>query len=185
MKTFVGALLLGFLIAVLGCGSYDPNETTELYLPDYEIYKAEVHPFLNRQCGTLDCHGQVGRPFRNYGSRGLRLFDKQARLTPGGGDTVEEEFRASYVSIIGLEPEATRRVVAGDQDARTLLIFRKPSGSAPGQPSSLAGERHKGGTVGTTDGPALSCLYAWLSIAKNGGFSDESRRACSDARQLP
>ncbi len=186
MKALAGMLSLGLVFAAFACGSYDPDATTELYLPDYAIYKDQVHPWMNRQCGSLDCHGQVGRPFRNYGARGLRLFDKQARLTPGGGDTVEEEFRASYVSLIGLEPEATRRVVAGEQDARTLLIFRKPSGSAPGSlDPSFAGERHKGGTVGTVDGPALSCLYAWLSIEKNGGFSEQSRQACSAAANLP
>lgn len=171
-------------VTALGCGGYDPNATTELYLPDYEIYKAEVHPFLNKQCGTLDCHGQVGRPFRNYGSRGLRLFDRQARLAPGGEDTVEEEFRASYESLIGLEPEATRRVVAGEQDARTLLVMRKPAGSAPGQDPSNAGERHKGGNIGTNGGSLLNCLYAWLSINKTGGFSERDAKECEDARNL-
>jgi hypothetical protein len=159
---------------VIACGTYDPNATTELYQPDYDIYVNQIHPWMNRQCGTLDCHGQVGRPFRVYGARGLRLYDRQARLAPGGADTVPEEFRASYESLIGLEPEATRRVVAGDQEAQTLLIIRKPAGSAPGQTDSKAGERHKGGTVGTTEGGPLACLIAWLEIKKLGGFTGAS-----------
>lgn len=184
VSAFVASLAFGLMVATLACGGYDPNATTELYLPDYDVYKTQVHPFLNKQCGTLDCHGQVGRPFRNYGSRGLRLFDKEARLVPGGADTVEEEFRASYESIIGLEPEATRRVVAGDQDAFTLLIMRKPAGSAPGQDPSKAGERHKGGNIGTNGGSALNCLYAWLSASANGGFTAADAKECEDARNL-
>ena len=185
----VGVIRAGALAALVGaalsCGSYDPNATTTLYLPDYEIYKTQLHPYLNRQCGTLDCHGQEGRPFRNYGVRGLRLFDKEARLVPGSQDTVEEEYRASYESIIGLEPEATRRVVACEQDPGTLLIYRKPTGTSPDLGTGIEGESHKGGQVTDGDGPGANCIFAWperplqrvAHLPGNGRLCERSRLA--------
>ena len=182
------AAFVGVALGAVGSGcanSYDPDATTQLYLLDYDLYKAQVHPFVNRQCGTLDCHGQVGRPFRNYGARGLRLYDKEARLTPGGTDTVEEEYRASYESLLGLEPEATRRVVACDQDARTLLMLRKPAGLGPQDDGDQGeGERHKGGRVAASGSPGYACLYAWLR-SNCEPFAQQAFADCALAADLP
>lgn len=187
MKPTLGATIAGFVLAVSACG-YDPNETTTLYLPDYEIYKTQIHQFMNQQCGTLDCHGQVGRPLRIYGQRGLRLFSDEAKLTPGGKPTEEAEYRDTYESIIGLEPEATRRVIACEQDPSTLLLLRKPSGFAPreGNTSDGEGERHKGGRVTTSSGVGYACLYGWLRAGcEEDGFGEQARRDCADAVALP
>lgn len=187
MKTrFFSATLTGAFFALFACG-YDPDATTTLYTPDYTIYKEKVHQFVNQRCGTLDCHGQVGRPFRNYGSRGLRLYDEEAKLTPGGDATDEAEYRASYESIIGLEPEATRRVVACEQEVSTLLLFRKAAGRAPGDPRPGGeGERHKGGSVAATGTPGYACMLAWLTMGcRESGFGAQAEADCRAARALP
>jgi len=185
MNRFAVASLLGFVFAAFACGGYDPNATTTLYLPDYDLYKVEVHQFVNQQCGTLDCHGQVGRPLRNYGTRGLRLFDEEAKLTPGGDPTDEAEYRASFESIIGLEPEATRRVIACEQDPSTLLMLRKPAGLGPQDTDIGEGERHKGGRVAGAGSPGYACLYAWLTQAcTTTGFGRQAQSDCKQAREL-
>lgn len=192
MRQLVRACGVSLAIAWVGalgataCG-YDPNAVTELSLPDYELFKNEVHPYLNRQCGTLDCHGQPGRPLRIYGQMGLRLFDPQARLIPGRDiATTEEEFRASFESVIGLEPEATRRVVAGNQTPETLLLLRKPSGELPtANADSGEGERHKGGLVTASNGPGYRCVLQWLLTPAGASMSSEGLNDCRSARALP
>lgn len=186
IKPTLAAALVGFVIAASAC-HYDPNETTTLYLPDYEIYKTQVHQFMNQQCGTLDCHGQVGRPLRIYGARGLRLFSDEAKLTPGGKPTEEAEYRDTYESIIGLEPEATRRVIACEQDPGTLLLLRKPSGYGPReQRDNGEGESHKGGRVTAAGAAGYACLYGWLTAGCSAdGFGAAARQDCADAALLP
>lgn len=185
----IQAAVIGLAIgAMASCGGYDPDATTTLYLPDYDAFRDYVHPYLNKQCGTLDCHGQVGRPLRIYGKRGLRLFDKNAGLVPGGDETVPEEYRATYESVLGLEPEATRRVVACDQDPETLLFLRKPKGLGPNQSDSngtATGERHKGGTVITPASAEAVCLRGWLAASCNPGGFEAVRRECEDALKRP
>ena len=39
-----------------------------------------VDPYLQRRCGTLDCHGQPGRAYRIYGFTGFRLYNEDAGL---------------------------------------------------------------------------------------------------------
>src|SRR4051812_23481216 len=62
----------------------------------------EVSDALELSCGTLDCHGQVGRNLRVYGYGGLRL---SAIDPPAGDPTTDLEYLASYVSLVSLEPE--------------------------------------------------------------------------------
>jgi hypothetical protein len=53
-------------------------------------------------CGSLDCHGQIGRNLRLYGMQGLRLDPKDV---PCGAHTSQAEIDADYQTVIGLEPE--------------------------------------------------------------------------------
>lgn len=188
MKKILAACIgvLGAFV-LSGCGGYDADATTTLYLPDYEIFKAQVHPYLNRQCGTLDCHGAPGRPFRVQGFWGLRRFVGDGGLVPGDEQTTEEEFRGSFESLIGLEPEATRRVVAGEQAPGSLLILRKPTGTGPAEPSSPQdqGERHKGGRVTSSSGPGYQCIAAWLTTPAGTQLSEQGQVDCRAAQALP
>ena len=84
---------------------------TTILAPDQNEF-AQVSPVFERRCGTLDCHGQVGRPLRIYSGLGLRL-PNDAGDTPGNGATTPDEITNNYRAVIGLEPEEMSRVVAG------------------------------------------------------------------------
>jgi hypothetical protein len=166
--SILAALAAGGL-SFFACASV-PDETryTQILAPDPAQFQASVSLFLERRCGTLDCHGQAGRPLRIYGARGLRK-QNDAGLTPISGDTSIEEIAANYRSVIGLEPEAMSRVVAADgDDPERLLIVRKPIDIGEG------GERHKGGAVIGRGSDGYLCLTSWLGNRTNA-------KACNDA----
>ncbi|MDB4992901.1 MAG: hypothetical protein JWM74_333 [Myxococcaceae bacterium] len=161
-RTSVRASLLVALAAgalsFFACASV-PDETryTQVLAPDPAQFQAGVSFFLERRCGTLDCHGQPGRPLRIYGARGLRK-QNDAALTPISGDTSVEEIAANYRSVIALEPEAMSRVVAADGALpERLLLIRKPIDIGEG------GERHKGGPVISRGSDGYRCLTSWLA----------------------
>jgi hypothetical protein len=110
-----------------------------------------VASMLQTTCGTLDCHGQIGRNLRLYGARGLRL-DPKANSAEGA--TTAREYDQSYWSVIGLEPEVTSEVVA-DKGAHPerLALFRKARGV----------ERHKGGTLYAPGAAGDRCLVSWFA----------------------
>ena len=149
----VGLFLLG---SVVSCAEdYDPNKKTTVVAPDFAIYEQYVDGFLNARCGTLDCHGQPGRPFRSYGYRGLRIFKADGGLVPGQGTGTStlEERRSNYYSIIALEPEEMSRVIARNGERpESLLFVRKP----------LLLERHKGGPAISVEDSGYRCIAAWL-----------------------
>ena len=145
----------------LSCGAPDVNRLTVVLQPDFEIYKAQVDPFLERRCGTLDCHGQTGRGYRMYGRTGIRLTtgdDIDAGLVSGQQGTTDAEVLANFQAIIGLEPEELNRVVAAqgaDEELKRWVWIRKP----------LKLERHKGGPVLAEDDSGYRCIIAWLRVA--------------------
>src|SRR5690606_33232984 len=115
---------------------------------------AAVSPVIEQRCGSLDCHGSIARPFRVYGSRGLRHIDvydpdavnqlsdpslAEENGTYPGTDgkatpTTEAEMEQTRRSACGLEPEKINRVINGELRPEDLLLVRKP----------LEIERHKG-----------------------------------------
>ncbi len=158
------ALLVGggMVLAAVGmpaCAAsttYDDGgiRITTILAPDQAQFDA-VSPVFERRCGTLDCHGQAGRPLRIYSGRGLRL-PNDGGLAPGIGDTTAAEVAANYRAVIGLEPEEMTRVVAGVDPPRTLLILAKP----------LNLESHKGGPAfAPTNDPGEVCFTTWLKGA--------------------
>lgn len=159
--TITSAIAIGTAWA---CASV-PDETrfTNVYVGDsariQEQFAGGVSFFLERRCGTLDCHGQAGRPLRIYGNRGLRLRN-DGGLTPSTGDTTPQEITANYRSVVGLEPEEFSRVIAANgRDADKLLLVRKPLGI-----DNRSGVAHKGGSVvqvGAAD-DGYACLITWL-----------------------
>jgi hypothetical protein len=110
-----------------------------------------VDDVLQGSCGTLDCHGQVGRSLRLYGGRGLRL-------SPQGNSaddpTTPEEYDQSYFAVIGLEPEIMSDVVAdhGRMPERLTLV-RKARNL----------EHHKGGMLFAAGDDRDRCLTSWLA----------------------
>lgn len=158
------ALATGAVTATLvACsGAPDTSATTEVAAPDYNQFigkgidptkQASPSFLLEQRCGTLDCHGQVGRALRIYGQDGLR-FVTDAGTAPGMGGTTDIEHTANYQSVIGLQPELMTEVVQGNAPPTVLLLLRKP----------LQLERHKGGQVFQGAGDAAyDCIVSWLS----------------------
>lgn len=186
MKTRTGLRLIGIAIvtsmtcAVASCASVpDANRYTVILTPDPVQYQKGVSLFMERRCGTLDCHGQDGRPMRIYGARGLRL-PNDAGLTPANGDTTSAEQLANFRAVVGLQPEQMSRVVAsGGQNPESLLLLQKPLGL------EFGGARHKGGSViasGQAD-PGYRCLTGWLENADPAtadlGFLDDCKTAAN------
>jgi len=105
---------------------------------------------LQLSCGTLDCHGQVGRNLRLYGDGGLRLA---ATDNPLGDATTDLEYLASYQSLVSLEPETLSNVVTLQADPNQLSLLRKARGL----------EHHKGGQRTQTGDPLDRCILLWLT----------------------
>lgn len=163
MPKVVGASVLwGALLATFfACSpAPDTSRVTEIVAPDYrpgfngEGGNVGVSTFLERRCGTLDCHGQIGRPLRIYGSRGLRLtLDDGGSNTTGKEATTEAERYANYQAAISVEPELMSVVEnEGGANPDRLLLVRKPRQM----------ERHKGGAVVVAGDDGDTCLISWL-----------------------
>jgi hypothetical protein len=127
-----------------------PTTASRLLAPERATFNP-VADMLQTTCGTLDCHGQLGRNLRLYGARGLRFDPKD---NSAENPTTAREYDESYWSVIGLEPETTSAVVA-DQGRKPerLSLFRKARGS----------EKHKGGTLQATGAPGDRCLQSWFA----------------------
>ena len=120
-----------------------------------------VNNMLERRCGTLDCHGDLARPFIVFGQNGLRrpggqelANDRDAYFTGGVEPTLDYEVQGTYQSACGLEPEKMDAVVKGAEAPESLTLIRKPR----------LDEKHKGGRLwngGTVKGDR--CLVAWVS----------------------
>ena len=116
-------------------------------------------------CGTLDCHGQVGRNMRLYGGRGLRL---DPAANPADGETTIAEYNATYLSVVGLEPEALAAVLAdGGRRPERLTLIRKGRGT----------EKHKGGQQMIAGDPLDACITSWL----RGAIDQAACKLVSDA----
>jgi hypothetical protein len=158
MKTHLSRrVLLGFALAFsLACASCvqdsaEPGAVTLIDPPPGGTAFKPVGLFLGHSCGTLDCHGQVGRNLRIYSQNGLRLSPTDV---PGGNPTTAAELDADYQSAVSLEPEIMSEVVEqGGADPGRLTLVRKPFGI----------EHHKGGTVIEEGDPQAYCLLSWLT----------------------
>jgi len=138
------------------CDTPDPTAITEIDAPSYNEFvgqnltatQAGVSQVLQIRCGSLDCHGQVGRALRLYGEFGLRFVEGDADNQPGSGATTDTEFEANYQSVIGLQPEY-------------MTLVYKP----------LQLERHKGGAVFVSGDATYQCLTSWLESGGDSGGS--------------
>ncbi|MBX3225710.1 MAG: hypothetical protein KIT84_30965 [Labilithrix sp.] len=158
-----GALLTG---GATSCAATpDRSRATFILLPDYIAYRDNVDPYLQRRCGTLDCHGQPGRAYRLYGFSGFRLYNEDAGLVSGQQPTTEAEITANFQATVALEPEEMSRLIARQGvDPEKLIFLRKP----------LRLERHKGGRSMEIDDPGYRCVTAWLRLRTVRAAQDET-----------
>lgn len=179
MKSFIGlrtAMVVsicgtaGALIAISACASApDPNQLTNVIVPDFDTYVQSVDAYLTRRCGSLDCHGQPGRAYRIYSREGFRLVQLQdGSLVSGQQPTQPEEMRANFEALVSVEPEEMSRLMARQGDnPNELLFLRKP----------LKIERHKGGPAMAEDDPGYRCVVAWLQIPVVDGMGNPIPKA--------
>ena len=121
---------------------------------DLSGYEEEVHPYTQIACGTLDCHGDPGRPLRIFSEYGLRI-SSSLRDMP----ITTEEIEESAFSFAGL----------GIPELATLKPLSIDAG----------GYGHEGGPVwNTREDPGYRCVRAWLD-----GRVGEEREACETARE--
>lgn len=154
MKRF----LAGAVLALVACAA-QPDDAAEPRLVVADIdpaaYATAVQPVVERKCGSLDCHGHTARGLRVYGQNGLRIANTAGR-TPGEGATTPEEARATYQSILALQPEKTNAFAAKSprtaEDAYDLTFLAKP----------LQLERHRPGRSLAKGEPAEQCITSWL-----------------------
>jgi hypothetical protein len=179
----LGACLLPAASVLWACASVpDESRKTVSSMPNQQIFIDHVSQFLERRCGTLDCHGQPGRPLRIYGQYCLRL-PNDAGFTPAKGVTSQAEKIANYRAVVGLEPEQLNRVLAGESPL-TLLLLQKPlSYGDQGPATQTLGVRHRGGPqLSDTSDDGYKCLADWLEGKFVTGEGEKtSATACRDA----
>lgn len=161
------------LLALLPSAACSTPQEAETYgpMPDQAIFTDQgVSDFMEKRCGSIDCHGQVGRPLRLYSEWGLRL-----ESGPGGSrdkrPTTEEERLANYQAVIGLEPDAISDCVVSEGRYVDFQLLLKPLDS------SGRGVAHKGGPVLRFNDKGWTCLHGWIA----GSFDPKD---CADAAQI-
>lgn len=156
-RAISGAAVLG---AMISCSI--PTQSGDVgEVPDQKSFiDNNVSLYMERRCGGLDCHGQVGRPLRLYSEWGLRLQANKDGSRNSSATTTEERVE-NYKSVVGLEPENLAQCFATKGASfATFQLLRKPIGI-----EGTGGVRHKGGSVlrPTPTDPGWQCLYGWAS----------------------
>ena len=141
---------LGLAMLVGGCASVVQGRS-DVAVPDRAQFE-QVADAISQSCATLDCHGQIGRNFRMYWGRGLRLLPTDR---PGEGATTTEEYDETYKSLVALEPYKLDAVVKGTTSPESLTLVRKGRGV----------EHHKGNAMLVPGSDADRCLVTWLANA--------------------
>ncbi len=144
--------------ALAGCSTVPSDARVGLDAPNSSEQEfGPVADYLDHRCGSLDCHGQVGRNLRIWGCEGMRLDPTdipQCNRALGGRQTTPAEHQATYRSLVGLEPAVMSAVVDGHGEHPELLTFvRKARGT----------ETHKGGTLITPGDAQDTCITTWLA----------------------
>ena len=98
------------------------------------------------------------RHFIIWSCEGLRLDQDAAPgcRNQGGTNTTNDEYNATYRSLVGLEPLVMSQVVSsGGADPELLTFVRKARGE----------EDHKGGKLWNPGAPDDQCVTQWLAGA--------------------
>lgn len=162
--SFGAALGLGWLVS---CASVSSDARIGVDAPSSsEDQFAPVADFLEHRCGSLDCHGAIGRNFRIWGCEGMRLESTdipECFAFLGGNFTTPQEHEATYRSLVGLEPAVMSEVVDHHADPALLTFIRKQRGI----------EAHKGGKLVIPGDEQDRCITSWL-----GGNTDMMACGC-------
>ncbi len=139
----------------LGCRD-DLTAEKPLLCPDPDLYREAVQPYVEKRCGTLDCHGNTQQPLRIYGQFGLR-HPVEANI-PGGEPTSGIESEANYLAACGVEPERMAEALENlGASADQLKLVAKPRGQM----------NHKGGRVVNEGDSGDNCLMGWIGSISN------------------
>ncbi len=112
---------------------------------DTLTYRTDVHTYLGYRCGSLDCHGDMGRTLRLYAERGLRANDGSRDL----GISIDE-VGSNLLSIAAFD------TLDGPVEDNQILLKALAV--------DAGGMAHVGGDVwATTEAPGYQCVFAWLS----------------------
>lgn len=151
-RTWRRLILAWGTVSIASCvGEVREPDATDITLaaPPRAAFE-NVADAMQPSCGTLDCHGQVGRNLRLFGARGLRL---SAMETSAEGVTQQSEYDATYWAVLALEPEVLAMVVRqGGASPERLTLVRKGRGT----------ERHKGGTLMIPNDNLDRCIVEWI-----------------------
>ncbi len=143
-----------FALVLMGMGTWacvGEGELEETPCPNHDVFVNSVSPYIERRCGTLDCHGQPTRNMRIYGRLGLR--HPAEMNVAGGAPTTTVELESNFAAVCNLEPEAMQALQkSGGASAEKLLLVLKARGE----------ERHKGGKVVNTNDDGDLCIVNWL-----------------------
>ena len=154
--------------AFAGCRD-DLDATVTNACPSQVVFEQSVSGFLERRCGTLDCHGGIARPMRLFGRFGLR-HPAENNFT-GGATTTAVELTANYTSVCGVDAERMNESVENfGNNAAELLIVAKARGQ----------EKHKGGKIVNENDAGDKCLLGWLQGEQVVDPADVAA-ACADA----
>jgi hypothetical protein len=157
MKTVVAIVIASVGCIVAACSGVQEEEIGIDAPSGSEQEFGPVGDYLDHRCGSLDCHGQVGRNLRIWGCEGMRLDPADIpscnRLV-GGRPTTPAEHQATYRSLVGLEPNVMSTVVRGHgKDPLLLTFMRKATGL----------ESHTGGALIVPGDDQYQCIVSWLA----------------------
>jgi hypothetical protein len=184
----IGSIAFAALTIAACVGLPDTSAKTVTTGPSLAFYTANVDEYLGRRCGTLDCHGQVGRPLRLYNQLGLRMDADDSGVVSGmlgtdghgantSGTTAAEQL-ANYEAVIALQPEVMNNVVNNHADPQSLLLLLKPLLKIP----------HQGGLQMTNEmDPGYECVESWLTTDPDAPLDAPSFNtgACTAAAAIP
>jgi hypothetical protein len=156
------ALLSLLSLAASGCSGDEYAESQVFACPSRTVFTGvdegggaalpSVSAYMERRCGTLDCHGGPTIPMRLYSEFGRR-HPSEGNLT-GDLPTTPLELEANYGAVCAVEPELMAKQVgtAFGATAEELLLVRKARGI----------EGHKGGAIMKKGDAADQCILQWL-----------------------
>lgn len=164
--------LFGAAAVAAGCRD-NLDATVTNACPSQDVFEQSVSPFLERRCGTLDCHGGIARPMRLFGQLGLRHPGEDN--ISGGKSTTAVELTANYFSVCNVDAEKMDESVKNfGNNAATLLLVTKARGA----------EKHKGGQVVAEGDSGDKCLLGWLQGEEVVDPADVAEACAAAVEQL-
>jgi hypothetical protein len=147
----IAGSVLGLSLGGASCvgeGGYE-----DFACPNHDVFIKSVSPYLERRCGTLDCHGEVTRPMRLYGQYGLR--HPTENNISGGSSTTAIEKEDNFASVCNQDPAPMQQVTEDrGVSAEKLLLVNKARGL----------EKHKGGKIVNEQDAGDRCILGWLRL---------------------